>query len=228
MGMNILIVEDDEETAEYIAAGLVARGHEIAVAKEGRKGFALATEGCFDAIVLDRMLPDLDGLSVIALIRSEGLSTPVLFLTNLSRIDDRVDGLEAGGDDYLVKPFAIEELTARLAALARRPNLGPTATTLRAGDLEMDLIGRTVRRGGVTIDLLPREFQLLEFFLRSDGRVVTRKMLLEQIWEFHFEPTTNIIETHISHLRSKIDRGRGTSLIQTVRGAGYTLRVPPS
>ena len=224
--MNILVVEDDEGTADFIAAGLFARGHEATVARDGRAGYLRAVADRFDVIVLDRMLPELDGLSVVALMRREGVSTPVLFLTNLSGIDDRVDGLEAGGDDYLVKPFAFEELMARLVALARRPTLGSAATVLKAADLEMDLVARTVRRGVETIDLQPREFRLLEFLLRSEGRLITRKMLLEQVWEFHFDPKTNIVETHISRLRTKIDRGREVSLIQTVRGAGYTLRVP--
>jgi two-component system, OmpR family, response regulator len=224
--MNILVVEDDEGAADFIAAGLAARGHEATVARDGRAGYLRAVADRFDVIVLDRMLPELDGLGVVALMRREGVSTPVLFLTNLSGIDDRVDGLEAGGDDYLVKPFAFEELTARLVALARRPTLGSSATVLKAADLEMDLVARTVRRGVETIDLQPREFRLLEFLLRSEGRLITRKMLLEQVWEFHFDPKTNIVETHISRLRTKIDLGREVSLIQTVRGAGYTLRVP--
>jgi two-component system, OmpR family, response regulator len=224
--MKILVVEDDEGAADFVAKGLVARGHEATVATDGREGYLRAVADRFDVIVLDRMLPELDGLSVVALMRREGVSTPVLFLTNLSGIDDRVDGLEAGGDDYLVKPFAFEELMARLSALARRPTLGSLQTMLKAGDLEMDLVARSVRRGGEDIDLQPREFRLLEFLLRSEGRVVTRKMLLEQVWEFHFDPKTNIVETHISRLRTKIDRGRGVSLIQTLRGAGYTLRVP--
>jgi two-component system, OmpR family, response regulator len=224
--MKILVVEDDEETADFITAGLEARGHEATIARDGRAGFERATLDPFDVIVLDRMLPQLDGLGVVALMRAEGVSTPVLFLTNLSGIDDRVEGLEAGGDDYLVKPFAFEELMARLNALARHPTLGASATVLKAGDLEMDLVARRVRCGGEMIDLQPREFRLLEFLLRSEGRVVTRKMLLEQVWEFNFDPQTNIVETHISRLRTKIDRGRGVSLIQTVRGAGYTLRVP--
>jgi two-component system OmpR family response regulator len=226
--MNILIIEDDEETAAFVAAGLKARGHDATIAENGRDGFALAVAEPFDAIILDRMLPGLDGLGVVTLMRAEGISTPVLFLTNLSGIDDRVEGLQAGGDDYLVKPFAFEELMARLAALARRPTLGSTPTVLVAGDLEMDLVARTVRRGGEEIDLQPREFRLLEFLMRSEGRVVTRKMLLEQVWEFHFDPQTNIVETQISRLRTKIDRGRAAPLIQTVRGAGYSLRVPNS
>jgi two-component system OmpR family response regulator len=224
--MKVLIIEDDAETAAFVAEGLKDRGHEARIAGNGREGLALAIAERFDAVVLDRMLPQLDGLSVIALMRSEGLSTPVLFLTNLSGIDDRVEGLAAGGDDYLVKPFAFEELLARLQALARRPTLGSSPTVLTAGDLEMDLVARTVRRGGEAIELQPREFSLLEYLLRSDGRIVTRKMLLEQVWNFHFDPRTNIVETHISRLRTKIDRGRGEALIHTVRGAGYLLRVP--
>ena len=224
--MKILVVEDDEETADFIAAGLAARGHEATVARDGRAGYLRLTADRFDVVILDRMLPEFDGLSVVALMRREGVSTPVLFLTNLSGIDDRVDGLDAGGDDYLVKPFAFEELIARLAALARRPTLGASLTVLKAGDLEMDLVGRSVRREREVIDLQPREFRLLEFLMRSEGRIVTRKMLLEQVWDFHFDPKTNIVETHISRLRTKIDRGRQVSLIQTVRGAGYTLRVP--
>jgi two-component system OmpR family response regulator len=226
--MKILIVEDDEETAAFVAAGLNARGHEAAIVTNGRDGFDRAIAGHFDAIILDRMLPELDGLGIVALMRAERVSTPVLFLTNLSGIDDRVEGLEAGGDDYLVKPFAFEELMARLTALARRPVLGSSPTVLVAGDLEMDLLARTVRRGGEEIDLQPREFRLLEFLMRSEGRVLTRKMLLEQVWEFNFDPQTNIVESHISRLRTKIDRGRAAPLIQTVRGAGYLLRVPNS
>ncbi|RBP14391.1 two-component system OmpR family response regulator [Roseiarcus fermentans] len=225
--MKILVVEDDEGTAEFVVAGLVARGHEPTVARDGREGYERARADRFDVVVLDRMLPKLDGLAVVALLRTDGVSTPVLFLTNLSGIDDRVDGLEAGGDDYLVKPFSFEELMARLTALARRPTLGAPRTVLDCGDLEMDLVARTVRRGGEAIDLQPREFRLLEFLMRAEGRVVTRKMLLEQVWEYNFDPKTNIVETHISRLRGKIDRGEA-SLIQTVRGAGYVLRVPGS
>jgi two-component system OmpR family response regulator len=201
--MKFLIIEDDAETADSIAAELKTRGHDVRIAREGRAGFETAMEDRYDAIILDRMMPELDGLGVVTLLRAEGVSTPVLFLTNLSGIDDRVDGLEAGGDDYLVKPFAFEELMARLTALARRPTLGSSPTVLSAGDLEMDLVARTVRRGSESIDLQPREFRLLEFLLRSEGRVVTRKMLLERVWEFHFDPQTNIVETHISRLRPR-------------------------
>src|ERR1700733_2373619 len=224
--LKTLIIEDDEEVAAFVAAGLRERGHEAAIVANGREGVQRATAEHFDAIILDRMLPEFDGLTVVALLRAEGVATPVLFLTNLSGIDDRVDGLEAGGDDYLVKPFAFDELMARLVALARRPMLGASPTVLSAGDLEMDLVARTVRRGGEEIDLQPREFRLLEFLLRNEDRLVTRKMLLEHVWEFLFDPQTNIVETHISRLRTKIDRGRGASLIHTIRGAGYLLRVP--
>ena len=180
--MKILVVEDDEGTARFIAEGLLARGHEPTLARDGREGYERAAADRFDVIVLDRMLPQLDGLGVVSLMRKDGVSTPVLFLTNLSGVDDRVDGFEAGGDDYLVKPFAFEELMARLAALARRPTLGASQTVLKAADLEMDLVARTVRRGDEWIDLQPREFRLLEFLMRSEGRLVTRKMLLEQVW----------------------------------------------
>jgi two-component system OmpR family response regulator len=223
--MKILVVEDDEGTAAFIVAGLTARGHQPTLARDGLAAFERAVADAYDVIVLDRMLPKLDGLGVVSLIRKEGVSTPVLFLTNLSGVDDRVDGLEAGGDDYLVKPFAFEELIARLSALARRPTLGAAQTVLRVADLEMDLVAHTVRRGEEAIDLQPREFRLLEFLMRSEGRLVTRKMLLEQVWEFHFDPKTNIVETNISRLRGKIDRGRGPHLIHTIRGAGYALRV---
>ena len=223
--MRILVVEDDEGTARFIAAGLRARGHEPTVASDGREGYERASTDRFDVIVLDRMLPKLDGLGVVALMRRDGVSTPVLFLTNLSGIDDRVDGLEAGGDDYLVKPFAFEELMARLTALARRPTLGTSQTLLVAGDLEMDLVARSVRRGGETIDLQPREFRLLEFLMRRAGQVVTRTMLLENVWDYHFDPQTNVIDVHMSRLRQKIDKGFEAPLLHTVRGAGYMIRA---
>jgi two-component system OmpR family response regulator len=225
--MNILIVEDDEDSAAFLAEGIGARGHEASVARNGRDGLAMATgEARYDVVVVDRMLPELDGLSLVKAMRAAGVSTPALFLTNLSGIDDRVEGLEAGGDDYLVKPFAFTELMARLSALARRPTLGAEPTVLAVLDLEMDLIRRTVRRGGQPIDLQPREFQLLEFLMRSEGRVLTRSMLLEKVWDFHFDTRTNIVETHISRLRAKVDRGQAVPLIQTLRGVGYSLRAP--
>ena len=225
--MKILIIEDDEDSATFLAEGIAARGHEASVARNGRDGLVMATgEGRYDVVIVDRMLPELDGLSLVKAMRSAGVSTPALFLTNLSGIDDRVEGLEAGGDDYLVKPFAFTELMARLTALARRPVLGAEPTVLNVLDLEMDLIRRTVRRGGQPIDLQPREFQLLEFLMRSEGRVLTRSMLLEKVWDFHFDTRTNIVETHISRLRAKVDRGQAVPLIQTLRGAGYTLRAP--
>jgi len=194
--------------------------------RNGRDGLVMATgPQRYDVVIVDRMLPELDGLSLVKAMRAAGSAIPTLFLTSLSGIDDRVEGLEAGGDDYLVKPFAFSELMARLAALARRPTLGAEPTVLAVGDLEMDLIRRTVKRGGHEIDLQPREFQLLEFLMRSEGRVVTRSMLLEKVWAFHFDPQTNIVETHISRLRAKVDRGQATPLILTLRGAGYMLRA---
>jgi len=223
--MKLLLVEDDLDMAAHVLAGLRERGHVVEHTADGREGLSRALAGGFDVLALDRMLPGLDGLAIVAALRRERIATPVLFLTNLSGIEDRVEGFEAGGDDYLVKPFALEELLARLSALARRPTLGAPATVLHAGDLEMDLIQRTVRRGGVSIDLGPKEFQLLEYFMRAEGRVVTRKMLLEQVWNFHFDPQTNIVETHVSRLRAKIDLGQRPSLIRNIRGVGYSLGV---
>jgi two-component system, OmpR family, response regulator len=225
--MKVLVVEDDEGAAGFLVSALIARGHEAVVASDGREGYERARADRFDVIVLDRMLPKLDGLGIVALLRADGLSTPVLFLTHLSGIGDRVDGLDAGGDDYLVKPFAFEELMARLVALVRRPTLGASSTLVKAGDLEIDLVARTVRRGGETIALQPREFRLLEVLARAEGRVVTRRMLLEHVWAYHFDPKTNIVEAHMSRLRGKIDR-HGPPLIHTVRGAGYVLRAPQS
>ena len=224
--MRILVVEDDRDNAEFIVNGLVALRHSADLAEAGIDGLNRALTERYDAVILDRMLPELDGLSVVKAMRAAGVATPVLFLTNLSGIDDRVEGLSAGGDDYLVKPFAFSELLARLAALARRPPLADERTILTVDDLEMDLIRRTVRRGGQMIDLQPREFQLLEFLIRSEGRVVTRTMLLEKVWRFHFDTKTNIVETHISRLRAKIDKGNGVPLIHTLRGVGYSLRAP--
>jgi two-component system OmpR family response regulator len=222
--MQILVIEDDDDTAALIATALAADGHCLVRAVDGTAGLAEAESGRFDVAIVDRMLPGLDGLTLVKRLRGSGHSCPVLFLTNLGGIDDRVEGLNAGGDDYLVKPFAIAELLARVHALARRP-IAPE-TVLRVGGLELDLIRRTAIREGRTIDLQPREFQLLECLMRHAGRVLTRTMLLEMVWDFHFDPKTNIVETHVSRLRSKVDRDFNSDLIHTVRGAGYMLRAP--
>lgn len=225
--MKLLVVEDDPETAAYVQRGLGEAGHVVDWAKDGRDGLLLAAGEPYDVIILDRMLPQLDGLSVLRTLRAVGVKTPVLLLTALGGIDDRVEGLEAGSDDYLVKPFAFAELLARVNALARRPPPQEIATVLEVADLRMDLLRRTVHRGGRRIELQPKEFQVLEFLLRHAGRVVTRTMLLEGVWDFHFDPKTNIVETHVSRLRAKIDRGEARELIQTVRGAGYCVGAPP-
>jgi two-component system OmpR family response regulator len=221
--MKVLIVEDDAETATYVVNGLSECGHVVDHVANGRDGFFAASAGSYDVAIVDRMLPKLDGLSLVRQLRMQGIGTPVLFLTNLGGLDDRVEGLNAGGDDYLVKPFAFSEVLARVNALARRPAITATVTVLRCGDLEIDLLKRSVRRGGCKIDLQPREFKLLEILARHADRVVTRTMLLEMVWDFHFEPKTNIVETHMSRLRAKIDRGFECELIRTVRGAGYLL-----
>jgi two-component system OmpR family response regulator len=197
----------------------------VDAAANGRDGLFLAAGEAYDVMIVDRMLPGLDGLGIVKTARAAGVTTPVLFLTTMGGIEDRVEGL-AVGDDYLVKPFAFAELMARINALARRPPIAQVPTVLRVADLEMDLISRKVRRAGREIELQPREFRLLEYLMRNAGRVVTRTMLLEQVWEFHFDPKTNIVETHISRLRSKIDRGFDTELLETVRGSGYLLRAP--
>ena len=224
--MKLLLVEDDREAAGYLKRALAEAGHTVDHAASGRDGLLLAAGEPYDVMVLDRMLPGLDGLSLLRTIRAAGVTTPVLLLTALGGIDDRVEGLEAGGDDYLVKPFAFAELLARVNALARRPPPREVETRLRVADLEMDLLKRTVSRRGERIELQPREFQLLEYMMRHADRVVTRTMLLESVWEFHFDPRTNIVESHISRLRGKVDRGRGPELIHTVRGAGYCIREP--
>ena len=224
--MKILIIEDDPETAAYIVNGLKEHGHTVDHAPNGRDGLFLAAGESYDVLIVDRMLPGLDGLGIVKTIRGAGVKTPVLFLTTLGGIDDRVEGLEAGGDDYLVKPFAFAELLARVNALARRPPMTTVETTLRVADLEMDLLKRTVVRAGRRIDLQPQEFKLLEYLMRHAGRVVTRTMLLEHVWDFHFDPQTSVVETHVSRLRGKIDRGFGAELIHTVRGSGYCLRAP--
>jgi two-component system OmpR family response regulator len=225
--MRVLVIEDDAETGSYLRRGLREQGHVVDIATNGRDGLFMATSEAYDILIVDRMLPHLDGLSVVKTARATGLKTPVLFLTTMSGVGDRVEGLEAGADDYLIKPFAFAELSARINALARRPPMAQVETVLKVADLEMDLISREVRRAGLDIDLQPREFRLLEYLMRNAGRVVTRTMLLESVWDFHFDPKTNIVETHISRLRSKIDRGFDTELIETVRGSGYILRARP-
>jgi two-component system OmpR family response regulator len=223
--MKILVIEDDDDTANYVAKGLIEQGHVVDRAASGRDGLFLAAGETYDVLIVDRMLPGLDGLAIVKTIRGAGLKVPVLFLTAVDGIDDRVEGLEAGGDDYLVKPFAFVELSARVNAIARRPALAAAGTVLQVGDLQMDLSRRTVERGDRTIELQPREFRLLEYLMRHPGQVVTRTMLLEYVWDFHFDPHTTVVETHISRLRSKLDlKENEPSLIETVRGAGYRLR----
>jgi len=225
--MKILVIEDDAETAAYIMRGLHEHGPVADHSPDGRDGLFMASGGGYDVLIVDRMLPGLDGLGVVRTLRAAGVKTPALFLTALRGVGDRVEGLEAGGDDYLVKPFAFAEFLARLNALARRPPLTDKPTTLRAGDLVLDLLQPTVARGGEQIGLQPREFRLLEFLARHADRVVTRTMLLEGVWDFHFDPRTNIVETHISRLRGKLNRGgRDPDLIHTIRGSGYALRAP--
>ncbi|MDH3637436.1 MAG: response regulator transcription factor [Gammaproteobacteria bacterium] len=222
--MRILIIEDDQETASYIIKGLRESGHVVDHAAVGKTGLLMAGTESYDALIVDRMLPEMNGLSIVKALRGAGNHTPVLFLSALGEVDDRVSGLRAGGDDYLVKPFAFSELLARLEALDRRKTSESTVTVLRVGDLEMDLLRRTVTRGGKPINLQPREFRLLEYLLRHSGQVVTRTMLLEKVWDYHFDPQTNIIDVHISRLRSKIDKEFDTPLLHTVRGAGYIVR----
>ncbi len=221
--MRILIMEDDLGAAEAMMKGLRDAGHDTTHAVDGQDGLDAARRGGFDVLVVDRMMPRMDGLSVVSTLRREDDRTPVLFLSALGEIDDRVTGLKAGGDDYLVKPYAFAELIARVEALSRRRETGGVSTTLKVGDLEMDLIARSVHRSGQDIDLQPREFQLLEFLMRHAGQSVTRTMLLEKVWEYHFDPQTNVIDVHISRLRSKIDKGFDHAMLQTVRGAGYRL-----
>ncbi len=224
--MKILVVEDDAETASYIADGLRQHGHAVDTAGNGRDGLFLAADGAYNTMVVDRMLPGIDGIALVKTMRGAGVHTPVLFLSARGSVPDRISGLDAGGDDYLVKPFAFGELLARVNALARRPSGGQVETVLRVADLEMDLLRRTITRAAKPIDLQPQEFQLLEFLLRHADHVVTRTMLLEGVWEFHFDPQTNVVDTHISRLRAKIERGFGAPLIHTIRGAGYVIRAP--
>jgi two-component system OmpR family response regulator len=218
--MRILVIEDDAATAAYIAAGLRERGHGVDHAANGDAALLQALGESYHLLIVDRMLPGLDGLSLVRRLRTAGREMPVLFLSTLAGLDDRVTGLDAGGDDYLVKPFALAELVARVSALGRRIS---TETVLRIADLELDLVKRTVIRGGKAIELQPREFRLLEYLLRHAGDVVTKAMLLENVWDFHFDPKTTVVETHISRLRAKIDRPFDPALITTVRGHGYSI-----
>jgi two-component system OmpR family response regulator len=223
--MRILLIEDDADTAAYIADGLKGHGHVVDQVADGGAAAAHAADASYDVLIVDRMLPGCDGLSIVQTIRAAGVRTPVLFLTALGGLDDRVTGLDAGGDDYLVKPFALSELAARVNALGRRPAMAAMETLLRVGDLEMNLLSRTVTRQGKPIDLQPREFELLEYLLRHAGRVVTRAMLLENVWDFHFDPRTTVVETHMSRLRAKVDRDFDVELIHTVRGQGYSIHA---
>ena len=225
--VKILLIEDDRQTADYIAKGLREHGHVVDKADNGRDGLYMATGETYDVMIIDRNLPQMDGLSLVKAARASGTKTPVLFLTTMGGVDDRVAGLEAGADDYLTKPFAFAELMARVSALARRPPI-VTTTSLRAGDLEIDLLARTVTRAGKRIELLAQEFKILEYLMRHAGEIVTRTMLLEKVWDFHFDPKTNIVETHISRLRGKIDKGFDKPLLHTVRGAGYVIRSQES
>jgi two-component system OmpR family response regulator len=221
--VHVLVIEDDRETREFIRRGLAQAGHTVDVAADGRDGLFHASTGSFDAIVLDRMLPQLDGLTLLRTLRGAGNRVPVLILSALGEVDQRVAGLRAGGDDYLVKPFAFSELAARLEALVRRGAPEAAQTVLKVGDLELDLMARSAQRAGRPIDLQPREFRLLEYLMRHAGQVVTRTMLLEHVWDYHFDPQTNVIDVHVSRLRAKIDRGHAVPLLHTVRGAGYRL-----
>ena len=224
--MRILVVEDDLRTHDYLRKGLIEAGHVCDVIEDGRDALAHASREPYDVLVIDRMLPGLDGLSLVKALRAADVRAPVLFLTSVGGVDDRVDGLDAGGDDYVVKPFAFSEVLARLNALARRPP--PQAaekTKLSVSDLELDLVRRSCRRGGQDIELMPREFALLEYLMRNQGRVLTRTMLLERVWEFHFDPQTSVVETHISRLRAKIDKPFGRPLLHTIRQTGYSLHA---
>ena len=222
--MRILVIEDDKAVAEFIRKGLDELGYSVDIAGDGKEGLFLATSENYDAIIVDRMLPHVDGLTIVQTLRASNTSVPILFLSALGEVDDRVRGLEAGGDDYLTKPFAFSELKARIEALLRRgQSADAPLTTLEVGDLLMDLLSHSVTRAGQEIDLQPREFRLLEYLMRHAGQVVTRTMLLERVWDYHFDPQTNVIDVHISRLRAKIDKGFDTPLLETVRGAGYRI-----
>ncbi len=223
--MKILVIEDDREAADYLSKAFAEAGHTAHLATDGETGFAMAEAGDYDVMVVDRMLPRRDGLSVIAGLRARGNATPVLILSALGEVDDRVTGLRAGGDDYLTKPYAFSELLARVEVLNRRGGTREVETVYRAGDLELDRLSHTVKRAGREIVLQPREFRLLEYLMRHAGQVVTRTMLLENVWDYHFDPQTNVIDVHVSRLRSKIEKGFDSPLLHTIRGAGYMLKA---
>ncbi len=223
--MRILLIEDDRDAAAYLVKGLGESGHIVDHAADGEQGLLLAREDVHDVFVVDRMLPKLDGLRVVETLRGEGVQTPVLFLSALGEVDDKVKGLRSGGDDYLAKPYAFSELLARVEGLARRARPEAAETSMTIGDLEIDILARSVKREGQEIPLLPREFKLLEYLARHEGQVVTRTMLLENVWDYHFDPQTNVIDVHISRLRSKIDKGFDEPLLHTIRGAGYSIRA---
>ena len=224
VAMRILLIEDDKEAAAYLSKALREAGHTPDHASDGESGAAMAADGGYDVLVVDRMLPRRDGLSIIEELRQHGDHTPALILSALGQVDDRVAGLRAGGDDYLAKPYAFSELLARVEALARRRKPDAAETVFRVGDLELDRLGHTVSRGGQNIPLQPREFRLLEYLMKHAGQVVTRTMLLENVWDYHFDPQTNVIDVHVSRLRGKIDKGFSQPLLHTVRGAGYMIR----
>ena len=224
--MHILLVEDDAHTADYAARGFKEAGHVVDVLEDGKEAMIQCLQTEYDVMVVDRMLPGMDGLSMVKSLRASGNKTPVIFLTAVSGVDDRVAGLEAGADDYLTKPFAFSELMARVNALARRPAASVESTHLQVSDLKLDLLARTATRDGKDIDLQPREFTLLEVLMRNEGRVVSRTMLLEQVWDFHFDPKTSVVETHISRLRGKIDKPFPEPLLHTVRNLGYSMHPP--
>ena len=223
--MRILIIEDDRDAAAYLVKAFREAGHAVDHAADGVGGYDLAQEGGYDVAIVDRMLPKMDGLALIGALRAQKIETPVLILSALGQVDDRVKGLRAGGDDYLAKPYAFSELLARVEALARRrPKGAPEETAYRLGDLTLDRLSHKVTRAGEEIVLQPREFRLLEYLMQNAGKVVTRTMLLEHVWDYHFDPQTNVIDVHVSRLRAKIDRDFDVALLHTVRGAGYMIR----
>ena len=228
ISMRILIIEDDHEAVVWLERGLAEAGHVTAHARDGETGLAMAQGEQYDVLIVDRMLPGMDGLSIIKVLREKNINTPVLILSALGEVDEKVKGLRAGADDYLAKPYAFSELLARVEGLARRKSSEPATTVLRSRGLEMDLLARTVKRDGKQILLQPREFKLLEYLMRNAGHVVTRTMLLENVWDYHFDPQTNVIDVHISRLRSKIDKEFDEPVLQTIRGAGYMIRADDS